>query len=223
MKLHYTACATALALLASAGAASAQEITWSPSFGVTSDYVFRGITQSDEGIALQAGIEAGFGGFYAGVWGSTVEFGDGTQAEYNLYGGYSVESAGFEWDFGFVSYIYDGDPVGAGYDFVEFSVAASRAIGPASFGAAVHYSPNFSEDDAVYLELNAGYALIDNLSFSGAVGHQYLAVGDDYLTWNLGATYDLSENLSLDVRYHDTDLNTPATNARVSVSLGIAF
>lgn len=43
--------------------------------GVTSNYVFRGFTQSDNGPAIQGGIDyTHASGFYAGAWASTVKF-----------------------------------------------------------------------------------------------------------------------------------------------------
>ena len=42
---------------------------------LTSDYRFRGISQSDEDFAVQGGFDAEFGpGFYVGIWGSSVDF-----------------------------------------------------------------------------------------------------------------------------------------------------
>ncbi len=93
--------------------------------------------------ALSAGIDMTAGSFYAGVWASNVDFGDDTDLEVDLYGGYRTEWAGFAWDFGVVGYVYGNAPSGVNYDYVEFKVAASRAIGPVTAGAAVDVSPNF--------------------------------------------------------------------------------
>ena len=42
---------------------------------LTTDYRFRGISQSDEELAIQGGFDAEFGpGFYIGTWGSSVDF-----------------------------------------------------------------------------------------------------------------------------------------------------
>ena len=51
----------------------------------TSDYVWRGMTQSD-GPAIQGGFDyEADGGFYAGIWGSNVNFNDGAGSELDLY------------------------------------------------------------------------------------------------------------------------------------------
>lgn len=218
--------ASALVLLG-AGSAQAQarpEVAFN--IGVVSDYVFRGVSQTDEGAALQGGVDANFGGgFYAGGWASTVDFGEGTDAEVDLYGGYRTEAAGYALDFGVLSYFYVNAPNGADYNFVEFKAAASRAIGPATLGAAVYYSPDFfgADDAATYLEANGAYALADKWTVSGAVGHQWLDVSDDYTTWNLGLAYALTDHLTVDVRYHDTDLDGPLTDDRFVVGLKASF
>ena len=204
------ACAAALALLATAGAASAQDVDFSFNAALTSDYVFRGASQSNEEAALQGGVDLTAGSFYAGVWASTVDFGDETQAEIDLYTGFRTEAAGYALDFGVIGYVYADDDQSSDYDYLELKAAASRAFGPATIGAAVYYSPDFfgsADEEATYVEVNAAFSPIDKVTVSGAVGNQYLDVSDDYLTWNLGATYAFTDNLALDVRYHDTDFD----------------
>ena len=44
-------------------------------FAVTSEYVFRGVSQSAEDPAVQAGVDVTYKLFYVGIWGSGVEFG----------------------------------------------------------------------------------------------------------------------------------------------------
>lgn len=177
---------------------------------VASDYVFRGTSQTEGDIAISGGVDLANGSFYAGAWASNVSFpGDSeTNAEIDLYGGFRPEFAGWNWDIGAVGYFYPGQPGGADYDYVEAKVAASRAIGPATIGAAVFWSPDSfgaTEDDASYVEANATFSLADKWTVSGAVGNQFVSSDLDYTTWNIGAAYRLTDTLTLDVRYHDTD------------------
>ena len=177
---------------------------------VGSDYVFRGVSQTEEEPAISGGIDVTSGSFYAGTWASNVSFpGDhDTNAEIDLYGGIRPEFAGFNLDLGVIGYLYASQPDGADYDYVEFKAAASRAFGPATLGAAVYYSPDFfgaSEDEATYVEANAAVSPADKWTISGAVGHQFVSSAFDYTTWNAGAAYQLTSNLAVDVRYHDTD------------------
>ena len=60
--------------------------------GYTSDYMWRGQTQTQGGGAFQAGVELDYEGFFVGVWGSEVDFGnDSASFEYDLYGGYNFQ------------------------------------------------------------------------------------------------------------------------------------
>lgn len=220
------ACVSLLALTMGAGAAQAQdapEVAFN--IGVVSDYVFRGASQTDEDPALQGGVDATFGSFYAGAWASNVDFGDDTDAEVDLYGGYRTEVAGYALDVGVVGYFYVNEPGGADYNYVEFKAAASRAVGPATLGAVVYYSPDFFglDDKATYLEANAAYAPADKWTISGAVGHQWLDFNDDYTTWNAGVAYALTDHLAVDVRYHNTDVDGPLTDDRFVVGLKASF
>lgn len=224
-----TACAASALTLGLAGLssqASAQEIDLSFNAAVTSDYVYRGFSQTDEGPAIQGGFDLTAGNFYAGGWASTVDFGDNTDAEIDFYGGVRWESVGFAWDVGAIIYTY-APGANSSYDFVEFKAAASRAFGPVTAGAAVYYSPDFygADDEATYVELNAGFDPIENLTVSAAVGKQWLNVSDDYVTWNVGATYAFPGTpVALDVRYHDTDVDNAAlADGRVSATLKFAF
>lgn len=204
--------------------ALAQSVEPSFTAAVTSDYVFRGFSQTDEGPALQLGAELASGGFYGGVWGSNVDFGDGTDIETNIYAGYRTSAGGFDLDFGVTGFVYVGDPSGSGYDFVEFKASASREIGPATLGALVAWSPDFYglDEKAAYYEANLGYGFAGAWSLSGAVGRQTLDVGADYTTWNVGLGYDFSSGVGVDLRYHDTDVNGPLSDQRLALTLSFS-
>ncbi|ALJ08010.1 TorF family putative porin [Brevundimonas sp. DS20] len=229
MKLFGTAAAAALALglTGLAAPASAQDAKVAFNVGVTSDYVFRGYSQTNEDPAIQGGVDLTAGSFYAGAWASNVDFGDDTDAEVDVYGGYRTEAAGFALDFGVIGYLYAGEPDGADYNYAEFKAAASRAVGPATFGAAVYYSPDFfgaADKEATYAEVNAAFSPADKWTISGAVGQQWLDVSDDYLTWNAGIGYALTENLSADARYYDTDVDgVPVAGDRFVVGLKLTY
>ncbi len=219
------ACAAAMAAMFTASAASAQDADVAFNVGVFSDYVFRGFSQTNEDPAIQGGVDLTAGSFYAGAWASNVDFGDDTDAEIDIYGGFRTEAAGYALDFGVVGYFYVNAPGGADYDYVEFKAAASRAIGPVTAGAVVYYSPDFFglDEEATYVEGNLAWAFADKWAASGAVGYQALDVNDDYTTWNVGVTYTLVEGLGLDVRYFDTDVDGPLSDDRIVGSLKYSF
>ena len=108
-----------------------------------SDYVWRGMTQSDAP-AIQGGFDfEAESGFYAGTWGSNVAFG-GAGLELDTYAGYSSSTEeGFDYDVGYISYAYPS----AGGDFEEFYFSGSyEGIGFS------YYSP--TEGDADYMEVS---------------------------------------------------------------------
>jgi uncharacterized protein (TIGR02001 family) len=222
----------ALVVWGIASQAKAQEAPgpqWSANVAVASDYVFRGVSQTEDDVALSAGVDVTSGALYAGAWASNVSFAgdDDTGLEADLYAGVRPEVAGFAMDFGVVGYLYD-EPDALGYDYVEFKAAASRAIGPVTVGAAVWYSPDFfgaAEDEATYVEANGVFAAADRWTVSGAVGRQFVSSDLDYTTWNVGAAYALTGTLALDLRYHDTDQHAfgPVYDSRAVASLKAVF
>jgi uncharacterized protein (TIGR02001 family) len=224
--------AAAGVLTLSAGAASAQDAAQKPftlsyNVGVASDYVFRGVSQTQEDPQVFGGVDLAAGKFYAGTWASNVDFGDKTDAEIDLYAGYKPTLGAASLDFGVIYYGYAGAPKGADYGNVEFKAAGSIPAGKGALGAAVFYSPDSfgAADEAVYYELNGSYPVIDKLSVSAAVGRQTYKGSGDYTTWNVGAAYALNSTLTLDLRYHDTDEHSfgKIYGSRAVISLKAAF
>lgn len=209
MKSTRLALCAALATVALGGTASAVEVdgaTITFNAGVVSDYVFRGVSQTNEEPALQGGADIVIEQGYAGVWASNVDFGK-KHTEVDIYGGVKPEAFGWTFDFGGIYYAYLNEPNNVDQAFFEFKAGASRAFGPLTVGGVVYYSPNFfaEMDDATYYEVNGAYAFNDKISASAAIGRQDVSYNGDYTTWNVGATWAFAPRLALDVRYYDTD------------------
>ncbi|MEG1452684.1 TorF family putative porin [Brevundimonas sp.] len=224
-KLVFILCASGLVSLAGGAMAEEPVAAFSFNAGVTSDYVWRGISQTDGNAAVQGGVDFTYGGFYAGGWASTVDFGDSTDFEWDLTAGVTGTAGAIDWDLGLAYYAYAGAPSGADYDFVELKAAASHSFEKLTLGALVYYSPDFSgvDETATYLEANGAYEINDRWSVSGGVGRQFLDVTSDYTAWNLGVGVNLTKALSLDVRYWDASYSSALTDARLSATLGAAF
>lgn len=203
-------------LVVCSGRAVAQE-TQGPSFafnvGAASDYVFRGFSQTDEDPQVFGGLDASYGIAYAGVWASNVDFRDSTDVEFDLYAGVKPSAGPVIFDLGVIYYGYADQPSGADYDYWEGKVAASVPAGPATLGAAVYYSPDFFgvSDEAWYYEANAVVAIPNSkFTVSGALGRQEQERGLDYTTWNVGVGYALTDHVTFDVRYADTNASRAA-------------
>lgn len=213
MKIIRLALASAVSSLAIVGAAQAQDSdspAFAFNFGANTDYVFRGISQTDENPSAFAGADATMGIGYAGVWVSNVDFGagNGTDLEFDLYAGVKPTVGPVNLDLAVIYYGYTGQPKGSNEDYWEGKIAASVPAGPVTLGAAVYYSPEFfgKSGDATYAEINWATAFADSkFSVSGALGHQQVKGPADYNTWNVGVGYAFADNLGVDLRYHDTD------------------
>ena len=211
MSFKLTALATA-ALLA-AGLATAQtaapaapkapepDYTISYNLGVTSDYRYRGISQSRLKPALQGGIDyAHKNGFYLGTWASTIKWikDAGTIAgvdtgsspvEVDLYGGYKFDAAkDISIDIGALQYYYSGNK------YVNLNTAGSPSSNPNTlefygaltsgiftgkysrsmtnlFGTGLTSGPTTSKGSG-YLDLSLNFDLGNGYTFAPHVGIQ---------------------------------------------------
>jgi uncharacterized protein (TIGR02001 family) len=116
-------------LLGVTGITQAAELT--ANVGVTSNYVFRGVTQTDDDPAVQGGIDyIHESGVYAGAWASNVDFANDTGFETDLYVGYNFKlNENVLFDVGYITYIYhsiagdpDADEIYFGAAFKDVSV-----------------------------------------------------------------------------------------------------
>lgn len=201
-----------------AAPALAQEVTVSGNVALTTDYAFRGISQTDESPAIQGGFDLStMGGFYAGTWASNINFGTGgANMELDVYGGYKFAAGPVNFDVGIIGYLYPGasDDL-AELDYWEGYIKPSIALSDQfTLGGAIYYSPEFTGEsgDGFYYEINGAFAASPELSFSGAVGMQTVDTSgfffgeDEYTTWNVGGTYT-AMGLGFDLRYVGTDID----------------
>ena len=181
----------AVVLMASAAAAHAEV---SSTITATTDYDWRGITQTANGPALQASLDyASDMGLYVGAWASNVDFGGGDpNIELDLYAGWGGGEE-FPWDVGIVWYTYPGE---TSFNFPE----VYGSLGWKWFTAKVSYSWDFAgtSENAMYYEGNIEYELPANFGFTGHVGYSdgngvEAAYGQkDYTDWSVGFTYSWS-------------------------------
>lgn len=142
---------------------SQAETEISGNVALTSDYKFRGISQSDESAALQGGFDIGFdNGMYLGTWGSTVDFdtdggGFDGSLELDVYAGWGSElgkSGDLSIDLGVLYYGYPGDDDADG-DYLEFY--GSLAWKDLTVGVA--YSDDYYAETGEFWYLYTDYSL----------------------------------------------------------------
>lgn len=209
-------------LLSGAGSAEAQDelddlSEWlSGNVAITSDYAFRGISQTLEGPAIQGGIDLEHPiGFYIGTWGSSLNFGEAenprAQLELDVYGGFGFSAAEIlDVDLGVIYYGYPGSE-DRGYDFLEFGLGASRSFEMFDTGVSASYSPDYfgESGESWYYGLDVGIP-VSLLTLSGSVGHQTIELNEvfgtpDYTNWSLGIGVGLA-GFDISGQYVDTDL-----------------
>ncbi len=213
---------------------SARKFEWSVNIGATSDYVFRGISQTLEDPTVQGGVDFSYGMFYTGVWASGVDFIEGSpppgsgdaSVEVDVYGGIKPKLGPVEFDVGVIGYLYPGAqdvivPNALGQvtdrlnlDYLEIKGGASYSIRGLSLSGAVYYSPDqFAESGQAWTpEAGIGYEFQSirgvTPTIDGLVGAYYFEDDSslDYVYWNVGLALAV-EKFTFDFRYWDTDSN----------------
>jgi uncharacterized protein (TIGR02001 family) len=207
---------------ADAPAAPTPDWTYPGNVAIASDYIFRGLTQTNKRPALQAGIEIDHAsGFYVGAWGSNISwlsdltklgFGDvSSSLELDGYLGFRLKFAdAWGLDFGLYTYYYPGDyPSGfTSPNTTEVYVALSYAI------ASLKYSHTLTNlfgiadtKNSGYLDLSANWEFTPTWVLNGHVGHQDVNGFStaSYTDWKLGITKNFEGNWSLALAYYDTN------------------
>ncbi len=225
--------------------------TFSGNISLTSDYVFRGISQTGGDAAVQGGFDyTHSSGIYLGTWGSNVGwiedyqgYGSGN-VEVDLYGGYRGTAGPISYDVGVIGYFYPGEKSGglvtnppsanttevyAALGWKWFTVKYSTSVSSGTFG----FSNSRGSD---YLDLSA----------SLPVGETGLALGahwgtfnfdnnsaQDYDDWKLSATYDMGKlspvmsGVTVGVAYTDTNADktkwTDLNNQDLSENTGYVW
>ncbi len=191
---------------------------------LTTDYVSRGYSQTQEDPAFQAGMDVVCGVFYAGFWGTNIDYNTSASVEVDLYFGIEREYQGTTYGLAFVYYAYDGN---TGIDSYEIRSEVTREIREGTKVGLISYW-NF-EDKIYTYEATAKTKLQKFGPFtpelSGKLG---TVIGDgqvnDYIFWNAGVELGFADYFKLDLRYHDTDVsNDTLADERFVVTLSAEY
>jgi len=153
----------------------------SGNIGVTNNYIWRGVTQSDDQAAVSGGLDyAADNGLYVGTWLSNVDFVTDKGTELDLYAGYAKElSNGFSYDVGVIRYMYPGERLSG--DFNE----VSAKLGFKGFGLELAHD---WDNDNTYYAGSYGGEIKEGLEYGLKVG-QYEFDGDgDYTHYQASLT-----------------------------------
>jgi uncharacterized protein (TIGR02001 family) len=199
-----------LAALGLAASSAAVAGDFSANVGMMSDYIFRGIKQSDA--SAYAGLDYEHeSGFYIGTWGADV----GVGMEYDLYAGYGGSIGDFSYGIGATGYFYTDDfdetyqeinlTAGYGWFSVEYSFGTYDSSPEQDYGfvaGTVEYEGfyatygTFTQDfEGDYVELgyggevsgfDVGVAAIMSDSDLSSTGDS-----ETSLVFSIGKTFDL--------------------------------
>ena len=215
--------AALLAAPAVSFAQEAEESNFSWNAGVVSDYVFRGVSQSGKDIAFQGGVDYAFGdsGFYAGVWGSNIDFGykAAPDLEVDGYVGFNTDlGEKFNFDIMLTRYTYHGDDNDGNIDYNELITKFAMAdVATLTVGYTNDYSN--TGENVTYVNLGNSWDLGNDYSLNAAFGRTFSDFGD-YNDWNVGVSKSFGA-LEFGLNYYDTNLNFNASDSVVlSVKIG---
>lgn len=197
--------ALAAALLAAGPAAADPE--FGGQVGVASEYIGKGIGKSDGQIAWSGQFDAVQGDFHAGVFGSTADLSQGSDAEIITTVGWAPEALGFEFDFAVLNRDLPGTAAGIDGNYWEYQADVSRAVGPVSGRFRVNYTPDgfAGTKEAWWVEAQGAWKIASKTKASASVATRRAHGGADYTAWNVGAKQKLTDAVSLDLRWYDTD------------------
>lgn len=194
---------------------------WGGSLGVTSDYVVRGISRSDDRAALQLDLHyLDASGFLAGVFASNtrIDPDQPTDVELDGFVGFAW-TAGSDWRGKILAsyYAYPWNEYGTTYNYAEVDLDLA-------FRDWLDASVSFSPDEPRYVpkrgimgvtsesaEVNLQRAVLGKLSATAGVGYAYFAGPDPagYAYWSVGAALDLAP-VTLVLSYVDTTAGAKA-------------
>jgi uncharacterized protein (TIGR02001 family) len=236
----------ATSALAADPKAPAPDFEISGNFAITSNYIFRGISQSNKKPALQGGVDFSHkSGFYAGNWNSSVSewaspFSSGIESD--LYAGYSSEFGGAGIDVGYITYIYPGARISTtdsrnavdtqelyiGFSYGPASLKASRTMSDRYFGQGKDPGGVTLTSDAkgtMYYDLSVEHSLSDSVGLTVRAGMldfaNKTATTKTIYDYSVGVSYDLS-GWGLGLTYSNTSgLSEAAKTAYSSTDGGV--
>ncbi len=193
-----------------ASATSLAHAEFSGNIGISNNYIWRGLTQTNDEPAISGGLDwAHDSGFYIGTWVSNVQYAsdDAFSYEHDMYAGYAGEYNGVSYDIGYLYYNYNEE---AKFDFSEiygslgyggFSITAfifahtqaEESAGLTTANVGRNYDYGFGE--TYYISLDYGFAIPNLEGWEGGL-HVGYHDGDfvdgfnfangvfEYLDWN---------------------------------------
>ncbi|MDA9619483.1 TorF family putative porin [Alphaproteobacteria bacterium] len=174
---------------------------------LTSDYRFRGVSKSNNNIAVQGGLDwYADSGIYGGIFASSLIDFKTSDIEANFYAGYSSENKGIIYDFGVISYVYS-DGKNASYFETFGSVGVDLGLLSSSVG--ISYMPNQNnlgkKDNFYFFNDTRGSIPGFPVNIDLHLGYEDGFFGNKKWDWSLGTSI-IFEKFEVGVSYVDTNV-----------------
>lgn len=209
-------------LLSTISIANANEIDTAFNITGASNYLVRGITQTNDKAALFFDGTVIYNGFFAGAWTSNIEFeGADGHREIDLYAGYGKEIYGFETTLTYTKFLYPDSKDIANMDEVEVKVVYS--IDKFSVGGKYIFG-TYVENDGEKLDYYEGFASydFDVVTLSGSTG-SYEDTGDNFEI-GVSKMFDLSTgSIKLELLYNEFDSDNSSSEDQDNLYAKITY
>jgi uncharacterized protein (TIGR02001 family) len=151
------------------GATAVAQAELSANIGVTSNYMFRGMSFTGDDAAVSGGLDyAHDSGFYIGTWASSLNSG----TEVDLYLGFGGEAGSIGYDVGVIRYMYPEtsniaySELYGSLSFSMFEVGLAYTIESESGNSGGQY-----DTGDIYYYASASTDIMDGFTLGGTVGH----------------------------------------------------
>lgn len=183
----------------------------SGNIGITNNYIWRGVTQSDDQAAVSGGLDFTAGnGLYAGTWLSNVDFVSAKGTELDVYAGFSKElDNGFSYDVGVIRYMYPGSRLSGDFNEVYAN------LGFKGFGLEVAHD---WDNDNTYYAASYGGELKKDLEYGLKIGQYDFDDGSEYTHYQASLTKG-----DFTFAVDDNDMDGSAGDPVASVSYSKSF
>lgn len=156
--------------------ACSEPLTVTATATLASEYVYRGVSQSDNEIAPQGMLQASKNGWYTGTWASKVDYNDGvSKYEWDVYAGKAWQSGPWDIDAHVLHYDFPGVKSSWQYGTWRAGLGVGHKVGNGRVGVYTdRYDSHFGSGHSHYMEINGSYPLGDYV-VSGKLGRQRFA------------------------------------------------
>jgi uncharacterized protein (TIGR02001 family) len=206
------------------GSVSVAHAELSGNIGIVSDYAFRGVSQTDEGAALQGTIVYEHASkLYVGASGTNIDKSvNGANVELDIFAGYHDALGKVSYDIGVMRYQYPGSNVNQNTNEVYGAVGYGPATIRVSYALGDYFGAANS-DGTVYAMGALSHTYSNGVTASASLGRTFgQGAAASYNDWAVGVSKNFG-GFDIGLTYVDTNINNDLSDSRVVASVGKHF